>query len=482
VLTTYGAPGSIVLTLFLQEWLHAEKWQIGLVMTMAYLGPLFEPVGAGLVEHLGRRRGLFLAAWLANRIPFLALAAVPLLGTSDCCRRLGIMLTLAVIAFTRIPAALGSPAWWSWMGDLVPERRRSRFFGCRVQMASAVAALSFVVGMTLLQTCGGMQNRLLVSALFATGAAFGVADILLYIKVPEPARKRNCGLRIADCRLKKESAIRNPQSAIGAVLTPQMLRGLSGPLHHPAFRRLILGMGLWSFSANLIMPFLPVYQRGEVIAGHTLGLGVSWLFLAALNVSGNVAAMLTSRWWGRCLDRIGPRRLLPLASGYVFVNLAYLAIPPGRYLALLIGIALVGGALNAAWTVCAYQLLLGVAPRENRSFYVSAYNGVNGLLMAGGPILGGLLADHLPVLGWHLAGGLTCCYFHLLLVLAGVGGLVGLAVLLGMPLDHKAALPVTPRVVWARLALVWQARHKPAPAAVAADTPREYATMEPVQV
>jgi MFS family permease len=480
VLTTYGAPGSVLLTLFLQEWLHAAKWHIGLVMTMAYLGPLFEPVGAALVERLDRRRGLFLAAWLTNRIPFFALAVVPLLGTSDACRRLGLILTLAVIAFTRIPAALGSPAWWSWMGDLVPERRRSRFFGCRVQLASALAGLSFVIGMTLLQTCGGMQNRALVSALFAAGAAFGVADILLYLKVPEVARRSG---RLPDgVTGRRDDGMTGGRSyaVIPSSLHP-VIAGLTGPLHHPAFRRLILGMGLWSFSANLIMPFLPVYQRGEVIAGHALGLGVSWLFLAALNVSGNVAAMLTSRWWGRCLDRVGPQRLLLLASGYLFVNLAYLAIPPGRYLALLIGIALVGGALNAAWTVCTYQLLLGVAPRQNRSFYVSAYNSVNGLLMAGGPILGGLLADRLPVLGWRLPGGLTCCYFHLLLVMAAVGGLAGLSVLVSMPSDRKALLPVTPRVVWARLTVVWRSRHRRTPA-VAADGPQEYATMEPAQV
>src|SRR5437660_11774553 len=89
VWATFSAPGSVLLTLFLQDWLHAAKWQIGLVMTMTFLGPTFEPLGACLAERLGRRRGLFLAMFLANRIPFLALAVVPFLGTTDACRRLG---------------------------------------------------------------------------------------------------------------------------------------------------------------------------------------------------------------------------------------------------------------------------------------------------------------------------------------------------------------------------------------------------------
>jgi len=27
-------------------------------------------------------------------------------------------------------------------------------------------------------------------------------------------------------------------------------------------------MGLWSFSSNLVLPFLPVFQRGETLAGR----------------------------------------------------------------------------------------------------------------------------------------------------------------------------------------------------------------------
>src|SRR5262249_33649011 len=94
----YGAPGSILLTLFLQDYLHADKWQIGLVMTMTFLGPTFEPAGAYLAERLGRRRSLFLTTFLCNRVPFLLLALLPLLGSSGSARELGIGVIFAVVA------------------------------------------------------------------------------------------------------------------------------------------------------------------------------------------------------------------------------------------------------------------------------------------------------------------------------------------------------------------------------------------------
>jgi hypothetical protein len=407
----YGAPGSILLTLFLKEWLRADKWQIGLVMTMTFLGPVIEPAGAYLVERFGRRRLLFLITYLLNRLAFFAIAAIPFFGSPDQCRDLGIGVVLAVVGCTRVVAHLGTPAWWSWMADLVPERRRSRFFGCRTQAASAVTSISFVAGMILLQCCGGMGNRSLVSALFAIGAVFGTVDILLYLRVPEPPMPATAG-----------------RHGIRGFVQP-----FSQPFRQAAFCRLILGMGLWSFSTNLVLPFLPVYQRGETLAGHSVGLGVSWLFLACLTVAGSFAAMVTSRRWADWSERLGTTKLLLLGSGYLFVNLIYLVVGPNRLLWVLLLVSFLGGALNAAWIVSTQQLLLHVSPRENRSFYISAHNFTNGLLMAGGPLLGGLLADWLPVLGWHMPGGLAWCYFHILLLLALCGGTVALGVLAGVP-------------------------------------------------
>src|SRR5580693_3329692 len=75
--STWGAPGSIFLTLFMKEGLHAQKWQVGLLMTVTFLGPMWEPAGAYLAERLGKRRPLFLVTYLLSRMGFFFLAAIP---------------------------------------------------------------------------------------------------------------------------------------------------------------------------------------------------------------------------------------------------------------------------------------------------------------------------------------------------------------------------------------------------------------------
>jgi hypothetical protein len=426
-----GAPGSLLLTLFLQEFLHAAKWQLGLMMTLTYLGPMIEPFGAWLAERFGQRRRLFIITYLIARLLFLSLAVVPWLGSDETARTLGIGVVLGVVALSRIAVHLGTPSWWSLMGDLVPDRRRGQFFACRYQAVSAATALSLLIALLLLHFFGGMNNRVLASTIFAGGVLFGLIDTLLYLKIPD--RQATPTIRDPRCSLW------DPMRAAVA---------------DPTFRRLILGMGLWSFSANLVLPFVPVYQRGETLAGASVGLGLSWLSLALLHVVAAVAGMLLSRRWGRWSQRIGPRTLLLVGSGHLFVNLAYLLVGRPETLWPLLPIALLGGGFTAAWTVAANQLLLKTAPPEKRCYYISAYNLINGCLMAGGPLLGGVVADRLPVLTWTLPGRVPCCYFHVLMLLATLGCTAALMLLSRVPAGESPSSPrravILLRVLWPR--------------------------------
>ena len=191
--STYGAPGSLFLTLFMKEGLHAQKWQIGLLMTVTFLGPIWEPAGAFLAERLGKRRPCSWSRILLSRMGFFFLAAIPLLASRGMAPQRGIVLVLLVVAITRFFNHLGNPSWWSWMADLVHERRRGRFFGCRTQASSAVAAGCVLFGLTAVEFSGGMSNGRLLSGLFFLGAVFGVTDICLYFRIPEPPLARKTG-------------------------------------------------------------------------------------------------------------------------------------------------------------------------------------------------------------------------------------------------------------------------------------------------
>jgi hypothetical protein len=315
------------------------------------------------------------------------------------------------------------------------------------------------LGLTAIEFCGGMSNGQLLSGLFFLGAVFGVTDICLYFRVHEPPLARRTGSR-----------------GFGS-----FVRSFSEPFRHREFRRLLIGMGLWSFSANLVLPFLPLYQRGETLAGHTFGLGVTWIFLACMNVLANIAGVLSSRRWASWTDRLGSERVLLLGSGYLFANLAYLLIQPAWHIVALLPLSFITGILSAAWTVSNQQHLLRAAPKENRSFFISAHNFTNGILMAAGPLIGGLLADRAPFMGWSWPGGLPCCYFHILLILASVGGCGALVILLNGASETEAAPEIgrvqSPEVRQGRFVLALSGHGRLQVEQPALDEGREVATL-----
>lgn len=441
VWATYGAPNSLLLLLFVSEWLHGEKWHVGLILALTNLGPTLEPAGAWLMERLGRRKPLFLATHLSQRIPFLMLALIPLLTPTPANLRLGLALIFIVVAVTRIAGHLGSAAWWSWMGDLVPAERRSRWLGCRFQCASGVMAVSFLAASQLLHHCGGMNNTPLVSGLFAVGAVFGIADILLYCWVPEaPMRTRR------PCRNLRD-----------------FFRRAGQPYSQPAFRRFLLSLGLWLFGVNLVVPFVPLYLKGDWVGGKYVGLGVSWTYLAAFQVLAQVGTMLSSRWWGRCCPRLGSRALLFVGAGHLFAQLTLLLVGQHHYQTGLLAASLLSGVLLGAWQVGSQQMLFDLAPRKNRGFYTAAYNMTNGWGIAAGSFLGGILADRLGATKWILPTGLPFAYLHVLLVIGVALGMVALLLLTRVSVTAQPSLSVlwadcrvALRSGWQRFRITWE--------------------------
>ena len=425
VWATYGAPNSLLLLLFVSEWLHGEKWHVGLILALNNLGPTLEPLGAWLMERLGRRKALFLATHLCQRIPFLIFALIPLLPPSAANLQLGLTLVFIVVAVTRIAGHLGSAAWWSWMGDLVPAERRSHWLGSRFQCASGVMAVSFLAASQLLHHCGGLHNCVLVSGLFAIGATFGVADILIYCWVPElPMRTHR------PCRSWRDFLGRAGQ-----------------PYRQPAFCRFLLCLGVWLFGVNLVVPFVPLYLKGEWVAGEYVGLGVSWTYLAAFQVLAQVGTMLSSRWWGRWCPRLGPRHLLHVGAGHLFVQLSLLLVGQHHYHLCLLTTSLLGGILLGAWQVGSQQMLFELAPIKNRGFYTSAYNTTSGWGIAAGSFLGGMLADRFSTAAWRLPSGLPIAYLHIQLVVGASIGCCALWLLARV----SAERPIHPRP-WQRMA------------------------------
>jgi hypothetical protein len=99
-------------------------------------------LGAMLVERIGRRKDIvvFAGGWMA-RIAVLLITLLPLLLKGEALILIMIGMAVARDAFNQ----LGSPAWTSLVGDIVPIERRGVYFSSRNFIMGAAGMVTILI-------------------------------------------------------------------------------------------------------------------------------------------------------------------------------------------------------------------------------------------------------------------------------------------------------------------------------------------------
>ncbi len=319
--------------------------------------------GAILVERLGHRKHITLAAAGIARFVLVILATLPLLLSGQILIYLAIALSVSKDAFNN----LAYPAWMSLTGDIVPLVGRGRYFASR----------NFIIGVA------GMVSTLLIGQIIThSGQPVGyqVALIIAF------------GLGISSTY--SFSRLRDPQGAAVPKKSPPL--AIPALLHdvavQPGFLVLIGTSALWNFSVNVPGPFFTVYL--------VQNLGASAFMVGITSIASSLAALLVQRRLGTLADRWGARRM-QLISGmlipivpvlWVFAHAAWNVIL----------INFLSGALWGAYNLASFNYLLALIPEDERARFSAVYQIVVMLSLSVGAAVGGLLVTNLgyPVIFW----------------------------------------------------------------------------------
>ena len=360
--------------------LGATPFHIALVSSVPLLSQLASPLGAWAAEVLGGRRAVAAALGAVGRSSWIVAAFLPQLGAPLALQPT--LLVALVFVASAFQAATGT-IWTAWMGDVVPDDRRGRYFGMRTGVLG-------VVGMAANLSAGAFLDRVAAPLWFLVvlGGGVGLALIatLLYLLHYDPPTEK---------RRVKLAAI---------VVTP---------LQHANFRRFLAFAAFWQFVVMLGAPFVIPYFLEE--------LGMSFTQVAVWSSTAAVTALGTTILWGRLADRVGNKPVL--AAG---TFMAGLLLPSNWVLAGLTGSlgfvwasavfdALAWGAIGPA----VFNLALVTAPRSGRVTYIALYSVASGVAgFAGGALSGPLLT---LFQGWNggLPGGWSG--YHTLFALSGLG-------------------------------------------------------------
>lgn len=340
----------------------ASNGQVGLLAALVNLaGAIALFPGARLVEQLGWRKPLVIgSAGLAGRFLLLFLALIPFLT-----REPVLAITLIVLADSArgFFNSLANPAWTSLVADLVPDVLRGRYFGSR-NLAMGVAAL----------VVAPLAGRIIAAGNAARSDAFvGYQLIFLLAFVFGLVSTANF------------QAIKEQAPAVGPVQ-----RHHRGDLRHalrrqPAFIGLVISSFVWNMALQVAGPFFNVYLVTD-FAATTTTIGL----LAAVS---SLTALIGHRLFGHLLDRKGAIWVQLLTGGLIpALPLAWVFITAPWQVAI---INTFGGLLWAGYTLSNFNLLLALAPDDQRPRAVALYQMAVFFSAVAGPLLGGYLVDTL---------------------------------------------------------------------------------------
>ncbi|MGB9588223.1 MAG: MFS transporter, partial [Armatimonadota bacterium] len=169
--------------------LGADNVQIGLMSSIPMLFVVLQLVSAAVVERGVSRRKLTVVASLLSVLGWLFIIVLPY-----ACRQLSLIariyILIAIISISAGFAHIANNARASWIGDLIPAKRRGDFFGKVFMCAGLIGTILAIVEGLILDHVK-RQGISGFTWLFLFGMAFGLVSTLLFIPQPDVPIARN---------------------------------------------------------------------------------------------------------------------------------------------------------------------------------------------------------------------------------------------------------------------------------------------------
>lgn len=358
----------------------ATEFHVGILNALPTLMLFMQFVSGIVVNHLSSRRRLWFWTALTHRLLLLPTALGPWLcpGLSP---EFWIVTLLTTTAMNQALLHFSSPLWLSWMGDYLPHRGLSHYWGSRQFWMQITAAGSLGTAAVMVQR-SGLSIEMGYAVLTCIGTACGVVDLLLFQRIEEPPVTR--------------------------APSPRVREVLAAPFRNKNFRRYIRFMCYWNFAAMAGAPFISLYLMEQV--------GMDLFQVLLLWTISWIGGALFSRTLGRWADQYGTRPVLVICVATKSANmLALLLTPhdPQTAFWVLAPFFMLDAAQNAGILIANNGFMIKHSPTENRTMFIAATQALAGIVGGVTSIAAGWIMTELAGHTWTV-GGWTFGHFQMM--------------------------------------------------------------------
>jgi MFS family permease len=350
---------------------------VGLLAAMPFLCLFLQPPVMLFLQRFFSLRQIMVGTIFLNALPWTLVTAFPWLGA----HRDWVFLLIAFV--TTLGNAVCGVAWSASMSELVPLGIRGKFFGTRNMM--------FGFWTLVVVLAAGKIVDYHANSLTAFGVIFSAA-----------AGARMIGLYFLS-RMKFPPSVTERRPQVSPLST------FTAVFRDVNFARLLLFTGLFGFCLNLAWPFYNVYALTQLPL--TVG------DLTILTTLSTLGGLVSLRTWGPLSDRFGnkPIMLTSAITWLLFAAVSWLLSGPRHYGHLYVNYFITGFMMAGFQQIGQFNLMIKMVPPENKAHYISVYFSFTNMLVAAGPLLGGVILHSLPEDAGNLFG-LPLTRYHVLIV------------------------------------------------------------------
>ncbi|MHB8898913.1 MAG: MFS transporter [Thermoguttaceae bacterium] len=386
---------------------------IGMILAAPQIAGLLRLAAPGLIRRVGQRKRFCQAAYLMSVI-VLALLPASIAAGRLLTPAVGLAALVATWCIYHLLEYLATVALWAWLGDLVPLRIRGRFLGRRERWMVTGQAVGMLAAGLLTTTVGRVWPEAPRWLAYVVSAEAGVIFLGLAL-VPLAG--------MPDPKERTEAVAGKPRTR-SALLTP---------LADPRFRRLIY-FGCWFSFFNGLTQSAQYMYPARVLA-------ISLGFMLVLKMGMRVGQLAISPSMGRLADRLGNRPVMLVTLPIVAAGpLFYFLATPDRWYWIVGG--WVAWIAYAGINVCLPNLMLKLAPTDDKASYIASFHAISGLSTAASTLLGGILLDRFLDFELAIPGGGQLDFYQCSFLFGWLSRTMGVLLLLGIrerPAEPKHA-------------------------------------------
>lgn len=321
------------------------------------LGSFAQLFSAWLASRIGQRKAIILFGVVLQTAMWLPIIWLPYFFPAH-----AVTILIVCVALYFAGGHLGTPVWNGLMGDLVPERRRGRFFARRTRLMSMTNFLA-LVGAGLLLYGFEIAERVH----FGFMLVFTLAALARLYSATQLAR------------------MHDPERTPSAIDWPA-LPGLWRRLRGSDCVRFTFFFAAMQFAAAIAAPFFVVYMLRD--------LGFSYLEYMSATALAVLAQFGSLRMWGRLGDIFGNRLILTVTGSVVPIFPVLWLISPN--FAYVVVLQMLGGVFWSGFSLSASNYLYDSVAPDRRAAYSAVHNVFTNIAIFAGALLGGFLSLVIP--------------------------------------------------------------------------------------